>query len=99
MPDLKAYLAANYMSGPKADAILARSDDPTIKKKRKKVKNEDYIGGSSHRGEDSMSRGLVRDEDDWKGEEEIDFDAEDAPGEHCFNFHRACFCGLPYSQS
>ncbi|KAF9817020.1 hypothetical protein IEO21_03694 [Rhodonia placenta] len=37
MPDesLKAYLAAKYMSGPKADAILSRASSSTIKKKRK----------------------------------------------------------------
>lgn len=68
------------MSGPKRDAILARSTDPAIKKKRKKPKNEDYIGGSaSTKGESS---GLVmRDEDEWKREQDADVDGEDAPSE------------------
>ncbi|EIW69386.1 hypothetical protein TREMEDRAFT_68663 [Tremella mesenterica DSM 1558] len=77
MSDLKAYLAANYMSGPKADAILARSGDPTSKKRKKKKKEEDYIGGGHIKGE-----GLVlRDEDELKREndDDIDLDDPDAP--------------------
>ncbi|WWD16014.1 hypothetical protein CI109_100439 [Kwoniella shandongensis] len=76
MPDLKTYLAANYMSGAKADAILARSSDPTIKKKRKKVKNEDYIGGAPVKGE-SSSGILLKDEDEeWRRRQDED-DPED----------------------
>lgn len=70
-----------YMSGPKADAILARSTDPTIKKKRKKVKNEDYVGGSSaSKGE---AKGLMlKDEDEKRvGDEDEDMEGEDAPGQ------------------
>ncbi|KAG9048193.1 Pre-mRNA-splicing factor cwc26 [Tulasnella sp. UAMH 9824] len=37
---MKAYLAAHYMSGPKAEAITARLD-PTAKKKKKKAKAAD----------------------------------------------------------
>ncbi|WVR05134.1 hypothetical protein IAU60_002146 [Kwoniella sp. DSM 27419] len=78
MSDLKAYLAANYMSGPKRDAILARSTDPTIKKKRKKVKNEDYIGGSSSK--DESRAGLVlKDEDEWKVRE-VEEEADELDG-------------------
>ena len=96
MSDLKTYLASKYMSGPKADAILARSTDPSVKKKRKKVRNEDYIGGSSNRGEGSTSVGLgIQDEDGWKGEEDIDFDAEDAPGE--WPLVELDLCCLPYT--
>ncbi|ORX39961.1 Pre-mRNA-splicing factor of RES complex-domain-containing protein [Kockovaella imperatae] len=87
MSDLKTYLASRYMSGPKADAILARSTDPSVKKKRKKIKNEDYIGGSSVRPGESSSGAIVasglgiRDEDEWRtrDDDEIDFDGEDAP--------------------
>ena len=42
MSDLKAYLAEKYMSGPKADAILAK----TKKKKRKKTETEGSTGVS-----------------------------------------------------
>ena len=97
MSDLKTYLASKYvhpsltmfafvdpsryMSGPKADAILARSNDPSVKKRKKKPKNEDYIGGSASRDESS---GLMfRDEEDeWKRRrgDELDLEGEDAPG-------------------
>ncbi|KAL7416711.1 Pre-mRNA-splicing factor of RES complex-domain-containing protein [Mrakia frigida] len=43
---MQAYLAANYMSGAKADAILARSGDKKKKRKRK-VDTEDYTGGNA----------------------------------------------------
>jgi pre-mRNA-splicing factor CWC26 len=67
------------MSGPKRDAILARSSDPTLRKKKKKPKNEDYIGGLPSKGESS---GLVmRDEDEWKKQEDVDMDGEDTPCE------------------
>ncbi|OXM80848.1 pre-mRNA-splicing factor CWC26 [Cryptococcus neoformans Bt63] len=79
MSDLKAYLAANYMSGPKADAILARSSDPTLKKKRKKQhKNEDYIGGSAKA--ESSSGLMLRDEDEvWGKSKNEDEEEDDAP--------------------
>lgn len=66
------------MSGPKADAILSRSSDPTIKKRKKKPKNEDYVSKLE------SGEGLkMRDEDEWKGgEEDIEMggDGDDAPG-------------------
>ncbi|WWD01259.1 hypothetical protein V866_008202 [Kwoniella sp. B9012] len=79
MPDLKAYLADKYMSGPKRDAILARSSDPTMKKKKKKPKNEDYIGGS--KGESSGGL-MLKDEDEWKvrdRDDDEDMEDGDAP--------------------
>jgi pre-mRNA-splicing factor CWC26 len=68
------------MSGPKADAILARSNDPTLKKKRKKVKNEDYIGGVPSK--DDKGALTFRDEDEeWRRRKDEDIEGENAPGE------------------
>jgi pre-mRNA-splicing factor CWC26 len=91
------------MTGPKADAILARAGDGSAaaKKKRRKPKNEDYIGGAPSKSE--STGGLVmKDEDEWKGnQDDLDMDGEDAPGEHgCFlcrsavGGRRAAGCGL-----
>lgn len=44
--DMKAYLASKYMSGPKADAILSRSQDGTLKKKKKKRKHDELTSTS-----------------------------------------------------
>lgn len=64
------------MSGPKADAILARSGDPSIKKRKKKPKNEDYTSKL-----ESGQGLMMRDEDEWnKGNDDVEMD-EDAPGE------------------
>jgi len=66
------------MSGPKAEAILSRSTDPTIKKRRKKPKNEDYVNKLEN------GDGLkMRDEDEWKGrEEDVEMgDGDDAPSQ------------------
>jgi pre-mRNA-splicing factor CWC26 len=107
MSDLKAYLAsksvtrrttklpltARYMSGPKAEAILARSSDPTIKKRKKKPKNEDYPSGS---GSASASSGVVLkdEEDEWNrrtGADDLDLEGDDAPGESLIAyFLRVC---------
>lgn len=70
-----------YMSGPKADAILARIGDPSIKKRKKKPKNEDYTS-KLEKGEGLM----MRDEDEWNrgNGEDVDITAtgdEDAPGQ------------------
>ncbi|WWC69326.1 uncharacterized protein I206_103264 [Kwoniella pini CBS 10737] len=73
MPDLKAYLADKYMSGPKRDAILARTSDSSIKRKKRKPKNEDYIGGV--KGEEGGGL-MLRDEDEWRLKDE-DEDMED----------------------
>jgi pre-mRNA-splicing factor CWC26 len=69
------------MSGAKADAILARSNDPTLKKRKKKPRNEDYIGGSSKTDAGGL---MFRDEDDeWerRQKEDMDVDGEEAPSE------------------
>ncbi|KAK4689747.1 pre-mRNA-splicing factor CWC26, partial [Tremellales sp. Uapishka_1] len=79
MSDLKAYLASKYMSGPKADAILSRSSDPTLKKRKKKVKNLDYVGGSGG-GESSKGLMLKDDDEEWRRrKEEEDMDGDEAP--------------------
>jgi hypothetical protein len=64
-----------YMSGPKAEAILSRSTDPAIKKRKKKPKNEDYVTKLE------AGEGLkLRDEDEWKHGEDVEMvDGEDAP--------------------
>ena len=68
-------LTCRYMSGPKADAILARSTDPNIKKRKKKPKNEDYTVKLEN------GEGLrLKDEDEWNKTEDVDMDEEDAPG-------------------
>lgn len=71
---------SSYMSGPKADAILARSSDPVLKKKRKKQnKNEDYIGGSSKA--EASSGLMLRDEDEvWGRSKNEEEEGDDAPG-------------------
>lgn len=55
---MKAYLAAKYMSGPKADAILSRTTAPVKKKKRKQ--QEPVPGPSS-------SALIVDDDAGWGG--------------------------------
>ncbi|SCV67503.1 BQ2448_5114 [Microbotryum intermedium] len=74
MSDLQAYLAAKYMTGAKADAILERSGSSSTslekrKKKKRKVEPESIL--SSSRGEASTSYGhagtgggLIIDDDD-----------------------------------
>jgi len=87
---LAIVLIGRYMSGPKADAILARSSDPTIKKRKKKHRNEDYPSGP---GESSHTGGIMlQDEDDaWKARaaDDLDLDGEDSPCQ--LNLH----AGLP----
>jgi pre-mRNA-splicing factor CWC26 len=64
---MKEYLASKYMSGPKADAILARSTQPPKKKKRKALESE------------SSTSSLIKDDDGgWgKEKEEDEFANED----------------------
>lgn len=92
MANLKTYLAerwgggrggeadCRYMSGPKADAILAHAGEK--KKKRKRAKNEDYVGGTASVG---GGGGLVlQDDDDWRARRrKAELEGEDAPG-GCF---------------
>ncbi|KAF9042639.1 hypothetical protein BDZ89DRAFT_1128545 [Hymenopellis radicata] len=63
MSDMKAYLAQKYMSGPKADAILARSAP-----KKKKRKTTTATSGVS----------LVKDDDGGWGDEQARDDPDDA---------------------
>ncbi|CAO1616948.1 unnamed protein product [Parajaminaea phylloscopi] len=70
-PKLQAYLAQHYLSGPKADAILARSgadaDGPTRKKKKKRKRAEG--------ADDTATTASLRvrdDEDSWKRDEDED---------------------------
>ena len=51
---MQAYLAAKYMTGPKADAILARTTAATTKKKKRKTKNTDV----------DMTPSFIKDDDD-----------------------------------
>lgn len=66
-PNLQSYLATHYLSGPKADAILARSPDGKVKRKKKKQLQPEPSSSSS---------GLVfkDDSDSWKSSA---LDAED----------------------
>ncbi|SNX81501.1 related to BUD13 - subunit of the RES complex, required for pre-mRNA retention and splicing [Melanopsichium pennsylvanicum] len=73
-PKLQAYLATHYLSGPKADAILARtSSDGKIKKRKKKFRNDAPESSSSATGI------IIKDDDEsWKighGNEDGDDDA------------------------
>ncbi|CUA73976.1 Pre-mRNA-splicing factor cwf26 [Rhizoctonia solani] len=63
---MQAYLASKYMSGPKADAILARTSDKPKKKKRK-VAND----------ASSSAPGFIHDDDGGWGRERKDSDDED----------------------
>lgn len=66
---MKAYLAAKYMSGPKADAILSRTGDTTKKKKRKTgsstpsgsglIKDDDLLGWGDAPKEDAEEEEVV----------------------------------------
>jgi pre-mRNA-splicing factor CWC26 len=62
MSSMKAYLAEKYMSGPKADAILARAA-PTKKKKSKRTAVQATASSSSASG--SKSGGIVDDDAGW----------------------------------
>lgn len=68
------------MTGPKADAILARSTDPTLKKRKRKLKNEDYIGGAASCEVGGLK---FKDEDEeWmRRKDEMELDGEDAPSQ------------------
>ncbi|KAJ3988981.1 Pre-mRNA-splicing factor of RES complex-domain-containing protein [Lentinula detonsa] len=60
---MKAYLAEKYMSGPKADAILAR--DPFKKKKKRKAKDEGHTG----------QKALIKDDDaGWENDQNVEDD-------------------------
>lgn len=74
-PNLQAYLAAHYLSGPKADAILARtssSADGKVKRKKKKPKTDSLSASDS-------STGLVikDDSDSWKATDPTELDNDE----------------------
>lgn len=62
MSDLQAYLAAKYMSGAKADAILERSEDGKRRKKKRRV--EGSSGSGLLVADDDGAWGPQQDEDE-----------------------------------
>ncbi|WVO13947.1 hypothetical protein L204_101572 [Cryptococcus depauperatus] len=79
MSNLKAYLAANYMSGPKADVILAHTDPAHKKRKKKKPQNQDYERSSAGNTEHTAGGLVLKDEDDsWARQKDQDED-DDSP--------------------
>ncbi|CAO1636974.1 unnamed protein product [Jaminaea pallidilutea] len=79
-PKLQAYLAQHYLSGPKADAILARTGDGQKKKRRKKDRTGLEASGSSGTGRGGGGGGLSMrdDEDSWKRADEAAEDGREA---------------------
>ncbi|PWZ02837.1 hypothetical protein BCV70DRAFT_7079 [Testicularia cyperi] len=73
-PKLQSYLAQHYLSGPKADAILARAADAEggLKKKKKKRAKLDPAASSS------SSSGLIFKDDDDAWKTPAEHDDEDA---------------------
>ncbi|CAE7231632.1 unnamed protein product [Rhizoctonia solani] len=63
---MQAYLASKYMSGPKADAIMARTSDKPKKKKRKVATDPS-----------TSTPGFIHDDDGGWGREKKDSDDED----------------------
>lgn len=83
-PALQAYLASKYLSGAKADAILARHAGDSIDgqklRKKKKRKVDDSGAGGMRVGSGS---GLMIADDDGGWAQARDDEAEDdVPGEH-----------------
>lgn len=52
---MKAYLAAKYMSGPKADAILSRTNDGVPKKKKRKTTHASSTASASFIKDDDIA--------------------------------------------
>lgn len=75
--DLKAYLAAKYMSGPKADAILAKSGE----RRKKKRKVDEGAGGGVGGGGGGGAGFVLADDDAGWGKEVEREDEDDRPGE------------------
>lgn len=71
MSDLQAYLAAKYMSGAKADAILERSEDGKRRKKKRRVEGATPSTAAS---------GLLVADDDGAWGPQQDEDEEYKPG-------------------
>ena len=90
MSDLQAYLAAKYMTGAKADAILDRAADSTAGGKRRKKKRPTngetelgeggFASGSGSRRKEGQSGMIVEDDDGGWGRAEIVEDDEARPG-------------------
>lgn len=79
MSDLQAYLAAKYMTGAKADAILDRAGEDAPKRRKKKRKVD---GGSVVVAEGG---GMIIADDDgmgWARQKEKDEEEDGRPGEY-----------------
>ena len=68
---MQAYLAAKYMSGPKADAILARTSNGPKKKKRKVAGSSSSTAPSIIRDDDALGWGEDLKEPDDETEEAV----------------------------
>ena len=73
MSNLKTYLAEKYMSGPKADAILAKTA-PQKKKKRKAKETTESSGGVMIRDDDGGWADTKREEEDDLAEAVVEKD-------------------------
>ncbi|GBE83768.1 Pre-mRNA-splicing factor CWC26 [Sparassis crispa] len=88
--NMQAYLAAKYMSGPKADAILARTDAPKKKKRRlgstsksssagpSIIKDDDILGwdnGRQDADEDDVAEAVVASDRRFKKRQRTDTDS------------------------
>ncbi|KAK0560663.1 Pre-mRNA-splicing factor cwc26 [Tilletia horrida] len=95
MPDpaLQAYLASKYLSGPKADAILARvgGDEGHKKKKKKRKRDDDSSAAGSGTGlrlvDDDEERRAARND----GDEDDMADAQVVEGSKQSKFSRSAF--------
>lgn len=68
-PNLQSYLAQHYLSGPKADAILARSEDGRKKKKKKSRQHDEAAssGGLMFRDDSDSWKSAPAEQDDEDG--------------------------------
>lgn len=73
-PNLKAYLASKYLSGPKADAILSKLDS-NGKKKRKKRKD----GPSTEQSASGSGLKIADDSDSWKRKNDSEDEEDGRP--------------------
>ncbi|EMD35290.1 hypothetical protein CERSUDRAFT_116091 [Gelatoporia subvermispora B] len=71
MSDLKAYLAAKYMSGPKADAILSRTAPKKKKRKAATGASTSGAGSSMIKDDDILGWDNVQEQDDDEMSEAI----------------------------
>lgn len=80
MADLQAYLAAKYMSGAKADAILDRAEDQGLKRRKKKRRVEDEGSVASGSGTRRAGGLVIQDDDGGWAKEVVEEDSLAAPG-------------------